>query len=120
MTVERYFGRKQSLEVGYVGTAVRRMATQETRTIFSETATTFNEATLVRLTTNGATSDHHCMNVQYRRRFSNSLLTQVNYTWSHSIDSASNDLGGGFQLFNANNRGNSNFDIRHNFNASGS
>jgi hypothetical protein len=120
MTVERYFGRAQSLELGYVGTAGRRMATQETRTVFSETATTFNDATLLRLTTNGATSDYHGLNAQYRRRFSNNLQTQINYTWSHAIDSSSNDFGGGFQLFATNNRGSSNFDIRHNFNASGS
>jgi hypothetical protein len=120
MTMERYFGRKQSLEVGYVGTAGRRMATQETRTIFSESASTINDATLVRLTTNGATSDYHGLNIQYRRRFSSTFQAQINHTWSHSIDSASNDLGGGFQLFNTNNRGNSNFDIRHNFNMSGS
>jgi hypothetical protein len=120
MTFERYFGARQSLTLGYVGTKGTRMATQETRTVFADTTSTADSATLVRLTTNGATSDYHGMNVQYRRRFSRALQAQVNYTWSHSIDSSSSDLGGGFAIFSTGNRGNSNFDIRHNLNASGS
>ncbi|WP_031498886.1 TonB-dependent receptor [Bryobacter aggregatus] len=119
-TIERYYGRSQSVEVGYIGTQGRRMATQETRAVFSSTAITYNDATLVRVTTNGATSDYHGLNAQYRRRFSKGLQLQANYTYSHSIDSASSDVAAGFQQLSGNNRGNSNFDVRHNFNASGS
>jgi hypothetical protein len=119
MNIERYFGRAQSLEVAYSGTKGQRMATVTTTPIFSSTAASFNDATLLRLTTNGATSDYHGLNVQYRRRFSSNLQMQTNYTWSHAIDDASNDVGAGFQLLAGSQRGSSNFDVRHNFNMSG-
>ena len=121
LTIEKFFGRAQSLEIGYVGTKGTRMARQESRPIFPDNALTINDATLVRLTTNGAESEYHGMNVSYRRRFSSGLSTQINYTWAHAIDSASNDFGGfGFAFLSAGDRGNSNYDVRHNLKAIGS
>lgn len=121
MTIEKFHGRGQSIEIGYVGTKGTRMARQESRPIFPENALTINDATLVRLTTNGAQSEYHGLNASYRRRFAGGLSTQVNYTWSHALDSASNDFGGfGFEFLSQGDMGNSNYDIRHNFKALGS
>ena len=52
---------------------------------------------------------------------SNNLLLQASYTYSHSIDTASNDAGfGGFATLFTSEKGNSDFDVRHNVNVSGS
>jgi hypothetical protein len=78
---------------------------------------------LLSVSTNGATSGYHGLQVQFRRRLSASLQTQISYTYSHSIDSASNDMGfgGGFAtLFGSGERGSSDYDIRHNLSFSGS
>lgn len=113
--IERYFGRAQSLEVGYVGTKGRLLLRNETQPNFFGT-----DYDILRKSTNGAESDYHGLNVQYRRRFSNRLQAQTNYTYSHSIDTSSNDMGlAGFAAIFGDERASSNFDLRHNFNATG-
>ena len=58
--------------------------------------------------------------VQFRRRFARNFTTQISYTYGHSIDSASNDISrAGFARILGSERGDSNFDIRHNLNFSG-
>ncbi len=116
MTVERFFGRRQSLEVGWTGSKGTRLTRQETTPFFSG-----GDVSLLRLTTNGANSNYNGLNVQYRRRFTSSFQTQIAYTWSHSIDSSSTDFSPpGFALILGGDRASSNFDIRHNFNITGS
>jgi hypothetical protein len=116
MAVERFFGPKQSLEVGWTGSKGTRLLRQETQPLFSDGA-----VSLLRLTTNGADSTYNGLNVQYRRRITASLQLQTSYTWSHSIDSASTDFSPpGFALLTGGDRASSNFDIRHNFNVAGS
>jgi hypothetical protein len=73
--------------------------------------------------TNGASSIYNGLQLQFRKRMSASLQTQFSYTWSHSIDSSSNDVGfgGGFaSLFGSGERGSSDYDVRHNLSFSGS
>ncbi len=116
-TVERAIGFGQMFSIGYVGTRGSRLLRTETRPSFS------SDFDLLRVATNGATSSYHALQTQLRRRFTSRLLLQASYTWSHSIDSASNDVGfgGGFAtLFGAGENGNSDFDVRHNINVSGS
>ncbi|MDX2178607.1 MAG: carboxypeptidase regulatory-like domain-containing protein [Bryobacteraceae bacterium] len=118
MTVERWFGRQQMLSVGYAGTMGRRLLRVETQPSFSDA---FD---ILRLSTNGASSDYHGLQVQFRRRLASNVQMQLGYTYAHSIDSASNDAGfggGGFaSLFGGGERGSSDYDIRHNVNFSGS
>jgi hypothetical protein len=117
VTVERYFTGGQLLSVAYVGNQGRRLMRTESRPSFSDAYS------ILRVATNGATSDYHGLQVQYRRRFASRLQTQVSYTWGHAIDSSSNDLGlgGGLaSLFGAGERGSSDYDVRHNLNFSGS
>lgn len=67
------------------------------------------------------------LSMTFLRRFANGLSVQANYTWAHALDEVSN--GGGFVYGNdsflsqfnpaslrANNYGNADYDIRHNFN----
>ena len=119
-TVERYFGRNQSLELGYVGSQGRRLPVLQTNTIFGSPITTYNDATLLRVVTTGAISSYHGLNTQFRRRFTGNMVAQVNYTWSHSIDTVARNLNPAYQLLVGGSKGNSDFDVRHNINASGS
>ncbi len=117
MAVERNFGPGQMLSIGYTGTKGRRLLRSESQPSFGDVYE------MARVATNGATSDYHGLQVQFRRRFTSNLQTQVSYTWAHSIDSSSNDMGsgGGFgSLFGGGQRGSSDYDIRHNLNFSGS
>lgn len=115
VTVERNFGQNQVLSVAYVGNDGTRLLQTQTEPSFS---TGYN---ILILATNGATSSYNALQVQFRRRLTRSLQTQLSYTWGHSIDSSSTDAGGGFaSIINRGQRGNSDFDIRQNLNWSGS
>lgn len=114
--LEKWFGSGQSLSVGYVGTAGRRLLRQENAGSFYST-----DYSMLQITTNGAQSNYGGLQVQYRRTLSKRLQAQVAYTYSHSTDSSSNDMGGGgFALLLGNANGSSDFDIRHNLNATAS
>lgn len=114
--LERWFGSGQSVSVGYVGTAGRRLLRQENAGSFFSP-----DYNLLQVTTNGAESNYHGLQAQYRRTLSKRLQAQVAYTYSHSIDTASNDMGGGgFALLLGNASGSSDFDVRHNLNATAS
>lgn len=114
-TLERNYGPGQVLSVGYAGTSGKNLMRTESLPSFS------GDYDLLTLATNGAESSYHALQVQFRRRYMKNLQTQVAYTWSHSIDTASNDFGGGgFATLYDSERGNSDFDVRHNLNVSGS
>ena len=117
LTLERYFGAGQLLSIGYAGTTGRKLSRIETTPAFSAAYDVLTSAT------NGATSDYHGLQFQFRKRLNKNLQTQFSYTYAHAIDSASNDtgFGGGFaSLFGTGERGSSDYDIRHNINFSGS
>src|SRR5262249_41173467 len=65
---------------------------------------------------NTATSDYHALQLQFQRRLSRRLQTLASYTWSHSIDSTSNDSAANAPIGKVNldqERGASDFDVRH-------
>ena len=74
---------------------------------------------------NGATSSYHALQVTGQKRMSHGLMFQMNYTYSHCLDTTSN---GGFQAFNVASGvaplpgllkryyGNCDYDIRHSLN----
>ncbi len=74
---------------------------------------------------NAGEADFHGLTVAFRRRYSNGLQFDFNYTLSHSIDNGSaTEAGAGEEgaaiqdIYNLSAfRGSSDFDIRHNFNA---
>ncbi|MFN7927566.1 MAG: carboxypeptidase-like regulatory domain-containing protein [Blastocatellia bacterium] len=73
------------------------------------------------------TSDYHALQVSLRKRLTNDLNFDFNYTWGHSLDIASgleptgSTVSGAALILNPldinSNRGNSDFDIRHIMNA---
>jgi len=118
IALEQVLGNQQSFTVSYVASAARKLLnTSILNQIFSP-----NPLTSVRpnpnvgniyYSINGSSSDYHSLQLQYRRRFSQGLQTLVNYTWAHAIDNVSNDVFQG----DLSDRGNSSFDVRHNFSA---
>jgi len=71
------------------------------------------------ITQNADTSDYHALQVQYRKRLSAGIQALANYTWSHSLDTSSDDstqsLASPTSLPVQGDRGSSSFDVRHNF-----
>ncbi|HXS93414.1 MAG TPA: TonB-dependent receptor [Candidatus Limnocylindrales bacterium] len=75
------------------------------------------------LTTNEGSSNYHSLQAQYRRRLAAGLEAQFSYTWAHSIDNGSSDaylFWAGSGMNARSDRGSSDFDLRHTFNASAS
>lgn len=115
VTLHRNLGGNQSLSLAYVGSAGRDLLRLQTLT---NPAPQFQQ---LALTTNAAVSDYHALQLQFQRKLAHNLRGQASYTWSHSIDTASSDsaIGSTVGLL-GNERGASDFDIRHNFTAAAS
>ena len=111
-SIEQRLGRQQIISAGYVAAAGRRLLHEEVL------VNPNRDFTLVRFATNAATSDYHALQVQFQRHLSRGLRAQGSYTWSHSIDTASEESEAGASLGKLNldkERGPSNFDVRHLF-----
>jgi hypothetical protein len=106
-SIEQAFGKLQALTISYVGSHGSRLLQQNT--IFPSN----NPNVLVSfvLGENGLTSDYDALQAQFRRRLSRGLTALASYTWSHCLDYGSEDYNYGYQ------RGNCDFDVRHNFSA---
>ena len=104
LSIEQALGKSQALSISYVGSHASRLlqenefqpANNPNSSIF-----TFIE--------NGLTSDYDSLQAQFRRRLSRGWTALASYTWSHCIDYGSQNFLIGYQ------RGNCDFDIRHNF-----
>jgi hypothetical protein len=116
-TWEKSFGSGNIVSVGIVGTRgyrLMRMATEPSFTAAYD---------ILRLLSNGSSSDYNSGQVQFRKRLSASFQTQLSYTWARSVDSSSTDagFGGGFaSLYGAGEHGPSDYDVRNNLSFSGS
>jgi hypothetical protein len=109
---EQSLGSKRSLSVSYVGAMGRRLLRQE---LLVNPNSDFAQ---VFITTNKAASTYHALQVQFQRRLSRSLLSHIAYTWSHSIDNASNDSFANPPstiIDSRFGRASSDFDVRHSF-----
>jgi hypothetical protein len=120
VAVEQPLARSNSLTVSYVGSAGRRLARAESL----RTAVLQNPAfTRVDAVSNQAASDYNSLQMQFRRRFSKGLQALASYTWSKSLDTASDESISNFAapILRAdpnNDRGPSSFDIPHAFTGS--
>jgi hypothetical protein len=70
----------------------------------------------INMTVTGAISDYHALQVIFHQRAKHGLSFNANYTWSHALD----DAPGVFGAFQDDHNwmadyGNSDFDVRHNF-----
>jgi hypothetical protein len=116
ITMEQHFGSGSVLSLGYAATRGSNLLRVQTSPEYSDA---FD---VVSLSTNGATSAYNGLQAQFRKRLSDRLQMQFSYTWSHSIDTASNDGGGGgfATLYSGGQKGSSDYDIRQNLSISGS
>jgi len=115
VALEKSFWGQQAISLTYVGQVGRRLLRQEFEI---QPNSNFTAGARFRLIRNGDTSDYHALQVQYRRPLSKGLQALLNYTWSHSIDTASDDSNGvnSSVVFSpSGDRGSSSFDVRHNF-----
>jgi hypothetical protein len=113
--LEKSFTGQQSISATYVGQAGRRLLRREDMVRPNPDFTGF-----FLLTRNSASSDYHALQLQYRRPLAARVQALVNYTWSHSLDDASNDASDFISdtvISNQSDRGSSDFDVRHSLSA---
>jgi hypothetical protein len=104
-SIQQSLGKSQALSVSYVGSNGRRLLE------FSEVnVAPFNaNFSYVNFLKNGLTSDYNSLQLHFQRRLNHGLQALASYTWSHGIDYGSQNT----QLPYL--RGDSDYDIRHNF-----
>lgn len=111
--LEKSFAGSQAISLTYLGQAGRDLLRQEA--LYQPNANFSSEFLLTR---NDARSNYHALEVQYRRQLSSRVQALLNYTWSHSLDNASNDVVAGLSntvISAANDYAPSDFDVRHSF-----
>lgn len=109
LSLEQALGQNQALSATWVGQAGRRLLQQAE--FFPSPNPNFVGFDVFR---NSSTSDYNSLQLQYRRRVTRGLQAIASYTLSHSIDTASsNILTSSLFVTNSNDRGPSDFDIRH-------
>ncbi len=115
LAIEQSLGASQTLSLTYVGALGRDLLRAEEYLLPN-----INFSSGVIVTTNMASSNYNAMQLQFKRRLSHGLQALASYTWSHSIDDASDDAN----TYNVSafyppsrDRGNSDFDMRNAFTA---
>lgn len=114
LALEQSLGADQTVSASYVAAIGRRLLRQET---LVNPNPNFGRVTIAK---NTGSSDYHAMQLQYQRRLSKGLQALASYTWSHSIDTGSNDsfsFAPTEQINPRQERGASDFDVRHAFSA---
>lgn len=113
VALEKSFGGRQTISATYVGQAGRNLLRQEA--LYQPNA---NFQGGFELTRNDAWSNYNALQLQYRRPLSSRVQALLNYTYSHSLDNASNDVIAGFSntvISASNDYASSDFDVRHSF-----
>jgi hypothetical protein len=102
--VEQELGQSQTLTITYIGSNGRRLLGQSEYSAGSSNPN-FNE--IIRYY-NGPTSNYQALQTKFQRTVARGVQALASFTWSHSLDYASN----GVELTEV--RGNSDFDVRNN------
>lgn len=113
VALEKSFEGRQAIALTYVGQAGRDLLRLE-----SAFKPNPNFVGNFELTANNAHSNYDALQVQYRKPFSGRLQALLNYTWSHSLDNASDDVVAGVTssvISGAKDYASSSFDVRHSF-----
>jgi len=118
LALEQALGKDQTVSLSYVGASGRRLL----QTSYFSSPPSNPGVLIGQFVDNTAESNYNALQAQFRRRLSRGLQVLASYTWSHSIDDASagsvaNSSNGGVPGGADENRGNSDFDIRHTFTA---
>jgi len=118
VSLEQSLGKNQTVTASYVASAARHLLTVQnlnnqplnplTGDLLPRPNANFGNISYI---TNGPTSDYQSLQVQFQRRMTRGLQALINYTWSHAIDEASDEVSDGTTL----DRGNADFDVRHIF-----
>jgi hypothetical protein len=107
-SLEQALGRFQALTLSYIGADGRRLIGQQQLTSIQSLNPNFGTVIYFRT---GITSNYQALQLQFQRSVARGVQALASYTWSHSLDFGSNDTT--LPLV----RGNSDFDVRHNFQA---
>lgn len=107
VSTEQSLGTQQSLTVSYIGSSGRRLVGEQQLSLH---ALNPNFGTVIYFP-NHITSSYQALQLKFQRSVARGLHALVAYTWSHSLDFGSNDTSLPLE------RGNSDFDVRHNFQA---
>lgn len=116
VAIERELPGQQVATVSYVSSDGRRQPLQDT---LKNPNPYFANLHIMR---NVAESSYRSVQLQYRKRWSDSFQAMASYTWGHAIDERSTDTGVGFPsdldiVDTGDPRGNASYDVRHTFNA---
>jgi len=106
-SIEQALGQSQAVTLSYVGAHGGRLLKNSQ---VSSPSSNPNVGTVV-LIGNGLSSDYDSLQGQFQRRLSRGATVLASYTWSHCLDYGSQNFAFGYQ------RGNCNFDVRHNLSA---
>jgi len=109
IAVQQALGGEQNLTLTYVGSNGRRLVEEN----YLSGGTLNPEFEQLYLFQSGLTSNYQALQAQFQRRLSHGLTALASYTWSHSLDYGSTGSNYGYYYL----RGNSDFDVRNNFNA---
>jgi hypothetical protein len=112
--IEQELGDQQMFSASYVGASGRRLL--QTANVIVPNPSFFS----AQLVTNAGSSSYHALQLQLQRRLSQGLQGLLSYSWAHSIDTASAGSVSGSNPLDPTvaakqNRGHSDFDIRHTF-----
>ena len=113
IALEKSLEGHQAISATYMGQAGRDLLRQEA--LYQPNA---NFQGAFQLTQNDARSNYNAFQLQYRRPLSSRVQALLNYTYSHSLDNASNDVIAGLSntvISAANDYASSDFDVRHSF-----
>ncbi len=113
VALEKSFGGRQAISATYVGQAGRDLLRQEA--LYQPNS---NFSGGFELERNNARSNYNALQLQYRRPLAWRVQALFNYTYSHSLDNASNDVIAGLSntvVSAANDYASSDFDVRHSF-----
>lgn len=117
VAVEKSFGGSQVASATYVGQSGQDLLRNEG---LIAPNSNFLPGTSFYLTLNNASSNYNALQLQYRKPLASHLQALVNYTWSHSLDDASDDTVSAISntvISNRNDWGSSSFDVRQSMSA---
>ena len=115
VALEKSFAGNQAISLTYVGQAGRDLLRNEALPLSNAN---FMPGSFLYLTVNDARSNYNAVQVQYRRPLVSRIQALLNYSWSHSLDNASDDVAIAISntiISNAADYASSAFDIRQSF-----
>jgi Carboxypeptidase regulatory-like domain/TonB dependent receptor-like, beta-barrel/TonB-dependent Receptor Plug Domain len=115
VALEKSFRGQQVISATYVGQSGQDLLREEG--LLSPNSN-FQPGTFFFVIQNNARSNYNALQLQYRRPVGSRLQALLSYTWSHSLDDASDDTASAISdtvVSSRNDWGSSSFDVRHSF-----